>query len=73
MDSELVRPLLVSSKAGASLPPVGEQVLRHAPALGQVRKRALHLLAMPPGQGGAACLGGLAEERLAMWPPRQCI
>ena len=72
MDSELVRPLLVSSKAGASLPPVGEQVFRHAPALGQVRKRAFHKVAMPPGQGGAACPGGLAEERPATWPPSLC-
>lgn len=65
LEDQLRRRLFVRNKAGASLTPAGEQLLRHAPALVQLWERARHEVAVPAGR--RAVLGIGAENSL--WDP----
>lgn len=65
LEEQLQRPLFVRNKAGASLTPAGESLLRHAPALVQLWERARHDVAVPHGRRAVLAIGA----ELSLWDP----
>jgi DNA-binding transcriptional LysR family regulator len=65
LEALLGRKLFVRNKSGASLTPAGEQFMRYAPLLIQVWERARQQVAVPPGLGAVAAVGG----ELSLWNP----
>jgi DNA-binding transcriptional LysR family regulator len=56
---------LVRNKAGASLTPAGEQLLRYAPTFVQLWQRARHQVAVPPGHRAVLTVG----SEVSLWQP----
>ncbi|MFZ5510665.1 MAG: LysR family transcriptional regulator [Pseudomonadota bacterium] len=65
LEELLGRKLFVRNKSGASLTSAGEQFLRYAQTLVQVRERARHQVAVPPGRRAVVTVGG----ELSLWDP----
>jgi DNA-binding transcriptional LysR family regulator len=70
LEERLGRRLFVRNKAGASLTPAGEQLLRYAPTFVQLWQRVRHQVAVPPGHRSVLTIGSevsLAEPLLLDW------
>lgn len=65
LEERLGRPLFVRNKAGASLTPAGEQLLRYAPTFVQLWQRVRHQVAVPPGHRSVLAIGG----EVSLWQP----
>lgn len=65
LEERLGRPLFVRNKAGASLTPAGEQLLRYAPTFVQLWQRVRHQVAVPPGHRSVLAMGG----EVSLWQP----
>jgi DNA-binding transcriptional LysR family regulator len=65
LEERLGRPLFVRNKAGASLTPAGEQLLRYAPTFVQLWQRVRHQVALPPGHRSVLAIGG----EVSLWQP----
>lgn len=65
LEQQLGRPLFVRNKAGASLTPAGEQLLRYAPTFVQLWQRARHQVAVPPGHRAVLTVG----SEVSLWQP----
>jgi DNA-binding transcriptional LysR family regulator len=65
LEERLGRQLFVRNKAGASLTPAGEQLLRYAPTFVQLWQRVRHQVAVPPGHRSVLAIGG----EISLWHP----
>jgi DNA-binding transcriptional LysR family regulator len=65
LEERLGRPLFVRNKAGATLTPAGEQLLRYAPTFVQLWQRVRHQVAVPPGHRSVLAIGG----EVSLWQP----
>ena len=65
LEQQLGRPLFVRNKAGASLTPAGDQLLRYAPTFVQLWQRTRHQVAVPPGHRAVLTVG----SELSLWQP----
>jgi DNA-binding transcriptional LysR family regulator len=65
LEERLGRPLFVRNKAGASLTPAGEQLLRYAPTFIQLWQRIRHQVAVPPGHRSVLAIG----SEVSLWQP----
>src|SRR4029078_241916 len=65
LEQELGRPLFVRNKAGASLTPAGEHILRYAPTFVQLWQRAKQQVAVPEGHRAVLTIG----SEVSLWQP----
>ncbi|MBX9843389.1 MAG: LysR family transcriptional regulator [Xanthobacteraceae bacterium] len=65
LEQQLGRPLFVRNKAGASLTPAGDQLLRYAPTFVQLWQRARHQVAVPPGHRAVLTVA----SEVSLWQP----
>jgi DNA-binding transcriptional LysR family regulator len=65
LEERLGRPLFVRNKAGASLTPAGEQLLRYAPTFVQLWQRVQHQVAVPAGPKSVLAIG----SEVSLWEP----
>lgn len=65
LEDRLGRPLFVRNKAGASLTPAGEQLLRYAPTFVQLWQRVQHQVAVPTGHRSVLAIG----SEVSLWEP----
>jgi len=65
LEELLGRQLFVRNKAGASLTPAGEQLLRYAPTFVQLWERVRHQVAVPEGHQSVLAIG----SEVSLWQP----
>jgi LysR family transcriptional regulator, flagellar master operon regulator len=65
LEERLGRSLFVRNKAGASLTPAGQQLLRYAPTFVQLWQRVRHQVAVPEGHSSVLAVG----SEVALWQP----
>jgi DNA-binding transcriptional LysR family regulator len=65
LEERLGRSLFVRNKAGASLTPAGQQLLRYAPTFVQLWQRVRHQVAVPAGHSSVLAVG----SEVALWQP----
>jgi DNA-binding transcriptional LysR family regulator len=65
LEERLGRSLFVRNKAGATLTPAGQQLLRYAPTFVQLWQRVRHQVAVPAGHTSVLAVG----SELTLWQP----